>query len=296
MKERAAQGGEPPAEPTPGKTSTWDHSSHDHFYDYYAKESLSQKTVDNFRSIRDNILRILEKIEGRARRYDVADIGCEAGTQSLLWAELGHHVHGVDVKAPLVELARQRAAAAGYAIDFRVGSATDLPWDDESIDVCLAAELIEHIVEWRNFIEECARVLRPGGVLLLATSNKLWPLQKEFNLPLYSWHPARLKRHFERLAMTTRPQLANYAKYPAVNWFTPYGLRRVLAQSGFQCLDRFDLTNTAEKSPWARSVISSIRAVPLLRWLANLCSPGIILLGVKRRASGDEANNHTRTN
>lgn len=162
--------------------SALDHSSHEKFYDYYANASLSQEACQRFGSIRDMILRIL-RTNGAARILDVADIGCGAGTQSLMWAELGHRVHALDVNEPLLELAKQRTAEIGCAIYFRLDSAAELPWDDDSMDVCLVPELLEHVTQWKACLNEFSRVLRPGGVLFLTTTNKLCPIQQEFNLP-----------------------------------------------------------------------------------------------------------------
>lgn len=262
--------------------TAWDHSSHEKFYDHYARGSLGPRTMQRLRAIRKIVLKVLSKNGDRSPLYDVADIGCGAGTQSLLWAELGHRVHGVDVNAPLIELARQRAASAGYSVDFQIGTAVQLPWPGESMDICLAAELLEHVAEWEACLEEFTRVLKPGGVLFLTTSNKLCPRQHEFNLPLYSWYPAPWKHHCEQLSLTTRPGLANYAKYPAVNWFSFYSLRRWLAGRGVQCADRFDIMDTEEKGPLARWVVAGIRAMPALRFLAHVCTPDTILLGWKR--------------
>jgi SAM-dependent methyltransferase len=191
-------------------------------------------------------------------------------------------VHGLDVNQPLIELGMKRAAEAGYDVDLRVGSATNLPSPSESMDVCLA-QLIEHVVEWRQCLEEFARVLRPGGLLFLAKTNKLCPFQQEFNLHLYGWYPERLKRHFERLALTTRPELTNYARYPAVNWFTFFGLRKVLGDLGFYSMDRFDAMGTVGKGRIARSVVMSIRRVSWLRWLAHVATPYTMVWAVKAK-------------
>lgn len=264
------------------ETPVWDHSSHERFYGYYAEGSQSQVTLDRFRSIRDRVLSVARKSRLIEHTLDVADIGCGAGSQCMMWAELGHHGHGLDVSESLVELARERAASAGYVIDFQVGSAVELPWADESMDVCLLPELLEHVAEWERCLNECVRILRPSGVLFIATTNKLCPIQQEFNLPLYSWYPSPVKRYFERLAVTTRPELANFAKYPAVNWFSFYKLRAVLAARGLQCLDRFDVMDLANKSPLRRFIVSSLRAVPLLRWLAHVATPSTLVVAVKR--------------
>ena len=216
------------------------------------------------------------------RPCEVADIGCGAGTQSMIWAELGCKVHGLDVNKPLLELARRRAAKAGYQIDLVLGSAVSLPWPDDYVDVCLAVELLEHVGDWESCLKEFSRIVRPGGVLFLSTTNVLCPIQQEFNLPLYSWYPGAVKRYCEKLAKTTRPQLANYAKYPAENWFTFYRLRDFLELKGFESLDRFDSVDSSGKGRFARSILHCIRAVPLLRWLGHMATPGTSLIAVKR--------------
>jgi 2-polyprenyl-3-methyl-5-hydroxy-6-metoxy-1,4-benzoquinol methylase len=269
-------------QPHRAKASTWDHSTDERFYVYYAQASQSEEALQRFRSIRDCVLRILANNQRAAAPLDVADIGCGAGTQCLLWAELGHHLHGLDVNASLVELANRRATSAGYTIDFRIGSAVEMPWAEESMDVCLVLELLEHVAEWQRCLNECVRLLRPGGILVLTTVNKLCPIQQEFNLPLYSWYPAPLKRYCERLALSTHPELANFARYPAVNWFSFYSLRAALAERGFRCLDRFDLVDLSKKGTLAKWIVASVRVVSPLRWLAHLITPGVIMVAIKR--------------
>jgi 2-polyprenyl-6-hydroxyphenyl methylase/3-demethylubiquinone-9 3-methyltransferase len=263
-----------------GRGSTWDHTTHKDFYDYYANESQSEATVQRFAGIQAAVLRVAAQT-GMGPQLDVADIGCGAGTQCRLWAERGHRVYGVDVNEPLIRLAEKRAAEQKLAIKFEVGTATALPWADRTMDVCLLPELLEHVADWRSCVNEAARVLRPGGLLYLSTTNVLCPRQHEFNLPLYSWYPGALKRYCERLAITTRPAIANYATYPAVNWFSFFRLRDYLEPLGFRCLDRFDLMDTAGKAVLARAVIRLVRKVSLLRFLGHMATPTTYLVAVK---------------
>jgi 2-polyprenyl-6-hydroxyphenyl methylase/3-demethylubiquinone-9 3-methyltransferase len=263
--------------------TSFDHSSREEFFDYYAKASQSRATLERFDAIRAAVMRLLGRGGPRSGPLDVADVGCGAGTQCAIWAEAGHRAHGLDVNEPLLNLARERAEAAGHSIDFRLGSATALPWADESMDVCLVLELLEHVSEWEGCVLEATRVLRPGGVLVLTTTNKLCPRQQEFILPLYSWYPATLKRRFERLAATTHPRLANFATYPAVNWFSFYSLRRALAPSGFVCYDRFDVMDLSRRGRVARAAVTAIQALPILRWLGHVATPGTTLLAVRER-------------
>jgi ubiquinone/menaquinone biosynthesis C-methylase UbiE len=249
------------------------------FVEYYAAASLSAETLARYRAIQQLILSRTEP-ERATRGLDVADVGCGAGTQCFLWAESGHRVHGVDVNAGLIELAKQRAAQKTLPVSFTLGSATKLPWPDQSMDVCIMPQLLEHVAEWQACLDETARILRHGGMLFLSTTNKLCPLQDEFNLPLYSWYPGFVKRRYVELARTTRPDISNYATYPAVNWFTYYGLRSALFERGFDCLDRFDTVDT-NGSKMKAAAIGLIRAVPPMRVGAHVLSKYSQVLGIK---------------
>ncbi len=265
------------------QSQEWDHSSREQFFDYYAQESESEEALRRFISIRDTVLRVVCSNPDYPEILEVADIGCGAGTSSIIWSEAGHQVHGLDVNEPLVELAKKRAVSAGRDIDFRIGSATELPWADDSMDVCLVPELLEHVPDWTACIDEFTRILRPGGILFLTSTNKLCPIQEEFNLPMYSWYPGRIKRYFEHLASTTRPQLAGHATYPAVNWFTFYGLRKELAAKGFESMDRFDIMDVSGRNPLAAIVIYLVRKVSIFKWLGQVMTPYTQVVAIRQK-------------
>lgn len=259
----------------------FDHGTHNEFVEYYAKESLSDSTIRRMNGIISCIKRYLDK-RNINKKLNIADIGCGAGVLSMIWTQEGHAVHGIDVNDSLLTIARKRANDAGLNIDFRLGSATNLPWASESMDVCIAPELLEHVVEWKSCLTEFERILKPDGVLFISTSNKLCPKQQEFNLPLYSWYPAVVKHYFENLARTTRPDIAGYAKYPAVNWFSFYQLQKVFLEMGMESLDRFDIMNINNKSFYQKLLIIMIRNNSVLRWLGHLASPGLSMLVIKK--------------
>lgn len=263
-----------------GQDADWDTGGKHDFFAYYEKESCGPAALQRFAAIESALLRLLGRAPGPLA---VADIGCGAGTQSRLWAGHGHRVFGADINADLIGLARRRAARDGLAIDFAVASATALPWPDQSIDLCIAPELLEHVADWQGVLAELLRVLKPGGALFLSTSNRLCPVQEEFTLPLYSWYPGWIKRRVVRLACSSRPELAGYATYPAVNWFTYYGLRDHLQARGLKCMDRFDMMDTAGRSAPARALIKLVRRLAPLRFLGHVATPYTVLLGVKAR-------------
>lgn len=220
------------------------------------------------------------RLGGRTTQLEVVDVGCGAGTQARVWAQNGHRVTGVDISGPLIDLARQRADAEGTAARYMVGSAECLDLPDGSVDVVLLSELLEHVPRWQPCIDEAVRVLRPGGLLFLSTTNVLCPKQHEFALPLYSWYPARLKRRCERLSVTSHPHWVQHTSLPAVHWFSFYQLRDYLKPRGLRALDRFDLMDTRQ-STLKRIVVALVSAVPPLRWLAHVASSANVVVGYK---------------
>ena len=266
-----------PASPEPG----FDSGTHEAFFRYYEEASAGPAAQARFAAIHAMLERMVPHAPGA---LCVADIGCGAGTQSRLWAAHGHRVHGADINQKLISLARERAAADGLDIRFEVASATRLPWRDASMDICIAPELLEHVEDWQACVAEFVRILKPGGALYLCTSNRLCPVQQEFNLPLYSWYPAALKRHYVRLARSTHPQLAGFATYPAVHWFTYYGLRRHLRGLGLRALDRFDMMDLARQPAPVRLAVRALRALPPLRWLGHVMTPYTAVLAFKEAA------------
>ena len=172
-------------EQSPGKAGNWDTGTHAAFYDYYQDKSLSPQTLERFERVRDLLLRLIGP-DAANGGLDVADVGCGAGSEAWLWARLNHRVFGLDVNQQLIGLARARTAALDVPPNFVVASATALPWSSQSMDVCLVPELLEHVVDWQAVVQEAARVLKPGGFLYLSTTNKLCPVQEEFDLPAYA--------------------------------------------------------------------------------------------------------------
>jgi 2-polyprenyl-6-hydroxyphenyl methylase/3-demethylubiquinone-9 3-methyltransferase len=122
-----------------------------------------------------------------------------------------------------------------------LGSATNLPWANGFMDVCIAPELIEHVVEWKACLTEFARILKSNGVLFISTANKLCPKQQEFNLPFYSWYPALVKRYFENLARTTRQILQVMLNILLLIGLVIYQLRKEFLEMGMESFDQFDI-------------------------------------------------------
>lgn len=105
---------------------------------------------------------------------DVLDVGCGLGASTFLLRDRldggtggpGGRLVGLDITARHVDLATARRL--GDRPEFIVGSATDMPFEDESFDRILALECAFHFPDRRQFFAEALRVLRPGGMLGMA--------------------------------------------------------------------------------------------------------------------------------
>ena len=100
------------------------------------------------------------------------DIGCGGGLISEPMARLGAAVTGADAAAENIEVARLHAEQSGLAIDYRAVTAESLLAEGAQFDVVLALEIVEHVADPQQFLTTCARLLRPGGVLVASTLNR----------------------------------------------------------------------------------------------------------------------------
>ena len=92
------------------------------------------------------------------------DVACGTGRYSAYMAARGHKVIGVDLSPHMLELARAKLPEA----DFREGDMENLPVDDASVDAALCALALVHLPDVGKAIAEMARVLRPGGHLVIS--------------------------------------------------------------------------------------------------------------------------------
>jgi 2-polyprenyl-6-hydroxyphenyl methylase/3-demethylubiquinone-9 3-methyltransferase len=257
-----------------------DHS--EAFIDYYERASASAATVNHFTRVRNCALRLRNLQEPAASKvFNVIDIGCGAGTQALVWAKLGHRVAALDASQGLLAIGAQRARTEGVDIAFCNGLAQSLPFADSAFDFVLLPQLLEHVDSWEACLSEAARVLKPGGVVFVSTTNRLCPAQQEFSLSFYSWYPTAIKRWCVRKALTTRPDWVNHTKFPAVNWFTYSELRQWFEARGFQTMDRFDVLDLGRMGFGARLLVTAIRNLSLIRLLAQCASRDTTLWGLK---------------
>ena len=100
------------------------------------------------------------------------DIGCGGGLLSEPMARLGAEIVGADAAEANIKTAQTHAAQQGLEIDYRVQTAEQLNAAGEKFDAILNMEVIEHVADPQVFLNECAAMLKPDGIMFLATLNR----------------------------------------------------------------------------------------------------------------------------
>jgi ubiquinone/menaquinone biosynthesis C-methylase UbiE len=117
---------------------------------------------------------------------DVLDLGCGDGTYAFEASRRGARAVGVDPSSDALASAGRRARAVGTHARFEVADGGALPFDDQTFDVVIAVTVLCVVENPGRIVSEAARVLRPGGRLVLGE--------------LASWSSWALKRRLSRRA------------------------------------------------------------------------------------------------
>jgi len=102
----------------------------------------------------------------------ILDIGCGAGILSEPLARMGAKVVGADPSTVNIAAAKLHAEQAGLAIDYRATAVEALADEGERFEAVLAMEVVEHVADLSLFVKRCAEMVKPGGIIVVATINR----------------------------------------------------------------------------------------------------------------------------
>ena len=183
----------------------------------------------------------------------VLDLACGTGNLAIPLAKRGACVTGLDIAPNLLEQARERAAAEGLEVSFEEGDAEQLPYPDATFDAVVSMFGAMFAPQPARVVEECARVLKPGGQLAMANwtpggfAGRMFQVTARhagtplgIDPPVHWGHPmvvrSRLARWFENVELDVITMRMDFPGSPAQavlffrTWFGP-------TQAAFNSLD-----------------------------------------------------------
>ncbi|GDX36386.1 ubiquinone biosynthesis O-methyltransferase [Alphaproteobacteria bacterium] len=102
----------------------------------------------------------------------ILDIGCGGGLISEPFYNMGGDVLAIDASPINIEIAKTHAQKNNLKIKYLANSAEDLAQTNQQFDVVLALEIIEHVSDIELFIKSCGQLVKPNGLLFIATINR----------------------------------------------------------------------------------------------------------------------------
>jgi len=246
-------------------------------------ESLGEDTGHAVRL--DQLLGLLGRLVDLERARTIAVVGCGPRPETVrLLDERGYTVTGVEPVDGYVERALEFLGGQGAV---RLGSAEQLPFDGASQDIVFLESVLEHVDSPIKSLSEVYRVLAPGGIALVVTTNRLRFSPSgacaEFNVRFYNWLPVLVKESYVFEQLHFRPELANYTPRPAVHWFTYADLCALGRAAGFaHFYSHVDLLRaddaTIQPTRLKRRVLGWVQQKPWLRALALSQVGGVVIM------------------
>ncbi len=144
-------------------------------------------------------------LAGPLRGKRVLDVGTGDGTYAIEAAERGAVVTALDLEQEMLDAARARAASDGVEVTFQQGRAEQLPFADASFDVVIAVTVLCFVPDAQRAVGEMARVLVPGGRVVLAELGRfsVWAAERRVRgwLGASTWRRAQFWSRSELAAL-----------------------------------------------------------------------------------------------
>ena len=206
-------------------------------------------------------------VEGKA----VLDAGCGTGYGAAELTGSAASVVGIDFAPEAIAFAAEHYSAAGAR--FSISTCTALPFRSHAFDIVVAFEVIEHLQNYRAFLDECARVLRPQGLFIVSSPNKRYYAESRAQAGPNPYHQhefeaeefvAELKRAFAQVNLLLQNRTESFAFHSETNSATADARIEVTADRSEQAHFFMALCSSAPQ-PEPRSFVYVPRASNLLR-------------------------------
>lgn len=188
--------------------------NNDDEFDIYSKWKNHRKRIEIMLDLVD--IAFAKSNKKDKKKFRIIDIGGNTGVIAKLLKDRGYSASVADMSAGALKTAKSKGLRT-YKFDFN--EKFDLK--DNSFDVVVAGEIIEHVLDTERFLNECNRILKDDGFLVLSTPN-LATFHDRVRF-LFGKMPRQINPYHERLKLHIRP-------------FTYKGLKEALDYSRFKIL------------------------------------------------------------
>lgn len=196
-----------------------------------------------------------EYILDRCAGLDVLEAGSGEGYGASMIATRAKSVTCVDYDQQAVEHTRRRYPE----LIVHQGNLIDLPLDDASVDVVVNFQVIEHLWDQSAFVAECHRVLRPGGVLLMSTPNRI-TFSPGRDTPLNPFHTRELNAAELTELLTVVPSSDGFDVQEMLGVFHGTTLRALDEKWGGSIIDA-QIERALAGTPWPDALTADVAAV-----------------------------------
>ena len=200
--------------------------------------------------IREHVLAHFGRDGSQMRPFEglrLLDIGCGGGLLCEPMARLGATVVGADAGEKNVKIAALHAGQSGLDIDYRATTSEALAEAGEQFDVVLNMEVVEHVADVPLYLESCCRLVKPGGLMFVATINRTaraYALAIVGAERVLGWLP-KGTHHYEKLV-------------------TPEEITSITGRNGMRVIDKAGVTFNPLKNEWGRSRDMAVNYMLLL--------------------------------
>ncbi|OBH15379.1 class I SAM-dependent methyltransferase [Mycolicibacter terrae] len=194
---------------------------------------------------------VYQQLAPRCAGRDVLEAGCGEGYGADLIARGARRVIGLDYDDAAVAHVRDRYPR----VEAIQGNLADLPLPDAAVDVVVNFQVIEHLWDQAQFIAECARVLRPGGLLMVSTPNRI-TFSPGRDTPINPFHT----RELNAAELTALLIDGGFVMDAMLGVFHGPALREMDARHGGSIIDA-QIERAVADAPWPAELLADVAAV-----------------------------------
>ena|SRR2546426_11097118 len=162
-------------------------------------ETQGRRPLESYEDEFRRVVRRVSRFRPLTPGTRILEVGIGTGWFLVLAATHGLECVGLDISPQLIAFARERAERHHVRVDLRLANIEEVILEPEAFDVIVADSVFEHVEDWRRGLANLAASLRPGGVLLFASTNRFSPRSGEYPpLPFYGVLTDRLRYSLRR--------------------------------------------------------------------------------------------------